>query len=129
MLYSCYCDYDPPEFHSVTTPKARRQRHCDECGGLILPGDRYERVAGKWDGAFDTFDICEHCRDLRVWLTISLPCFRACWAYGSMFEEAVEIIREARWRAPDEAAGLLFGYYRRVIIRDRFNAARKAVAS
>ena len=120
----CYCDYDPPQFASQTTPRARKAYRCEECGGPIKAGEKYERVSGMWDGYISTFRTCERCYDLRTWLKNNLPCF--CWAHGGMFEEAEESIREAHYRAPDEVRGLMFGYYRRVILRDRYNRLHKA---
>lgn len=124
MSPDCYCDFDPPSFHSRTKPCARKLHHCEECGGKIKPGERYERTSGKWDGILSTFCTCERCYDIRVWLTNNLPCF--CWAHGGMFESAEEDIWEARRRAPDETRGLLFGFRRRMILRDRYNQAQRA---
>ena len=75
-------------------------------------GEKYENVAGKWMGYFDTFKTCERCHDLRQWLVNSLPCF--CWGYGGAFEEAAEQVDEACWRAPDETKGLRFGFWRQL---------------
>jgi hypothetical protein len=124
VSFDCYCDYEQPTFSSVTKPRARKLHRCEECGGKIKPGERYERSSGMWDGSISTFCTCERCHDIRVWLTNNLPCF--CLAHGGMFEEAEESIREAQDRAPEEARGLLFGYYRRLILRDRYNAQQKA---
>lgn len=123
MTIDCYCDYDPPQFWAVSYPKARKGHQCEECGVKILPGEKYERVSGMWDNSISVFCTCERCHDIRVWLKNNLPCF--CWAHGGMFEDAVEDIRYAQRRAPEEAAGLLFGFHRRMILRDRFNKRRR----
>ena len=48
MTYDCFCDYgDPPDFYVATKPKARKHHVCEECGGPIMPGERYERVGPK----------------------------------------------------------------------------------
>lgn len=124
MTVDCGCDYDPPSFFSCSSPRARKANQCEECGGLIRVGEQYERVSGMWDGHISVFCTCERCYEIRVWLTNNLPCF--CWAHGGMFEYAQESIREAYLRAPDEARGLMFGYHRRVIMRDRHNARARA---
>ena len=124
MTFDCSCDYDPPTFYSRTTPRARKRHACEECDGKIMPGDRYERVSGLWDGNFSVFITCGRCTDIRTWLKNSLPCF--CWAYGGMFEDAEESIREAQSRAPEESRGLMFGFRRRIILRDRHNQAQRA---
>ena len=72
---SCYCDYDPPEFVSTDTRTARKQHKCCECGHEIKPGEKYEHVAGKWDGRLGTFDTCEKCVDLRDSLAAQNGCF------------------------------------------------------
>lgn len=123
---SCACDYDAPEFYCASTPTARKTHRCYECNGEIRPGERYERVAGKWDGRFDTFLTCERCFDIRQWVTNNVPC--VCWAHGNIREDAEYAVEEAHYRAPEETVGLRFGLLRRFVQRDRFNAARRAAA-
>lgn len=67
-MSACFCDYDPPSFCNVTIRAARKLHACYECGGKILPGERYEYIAGKWDGLFDTMNVCERCHDIRQWV-------------------------------------------------------------
>ena len=124
MSLDCYCDYDPPSFCSRTTPRARRTHTCEECGAKIIPGEIYERVSGKWDGWVSTFCTCERCHDLRKWLTNNLPCY--CWGHGDGFDSVVEDIRELERKAPEEMRGILFGYYRRVVERNRFKELRNS---
>lgn len=125
-MSSCYCDYDQPEFWSRTTPKARKRYTCEECGGPILPGERYEYIAGKWDGSFGEFKTCERCADIRQWVTNNVPCF--CWSYGNVMEDAYYAIKDAVERAPTETGGLWFGFLRRKLIRDKHNQARVAAS-
>lgn len=121
----CYCDYDPPQFYSVTKPKARKQHRCEECGVAILPGELYERVSGKWDGYVDTFSTCERCHDLRMWVQNNVPCL--CFEYGNADEGLEAAIDDACSRAPAETVGLRFGFLRRKVQRNRFNSTRRAV--
>jgi hypothetical protein len=125
VSYDCFCDYDPPVFYNRTTPKARKPHQCYECGGAILKGETYESVTGKWDYV-DTFKTCERCVDLRTWVTNSVPC--VCWAHGNLHDDLRETVREASYRAGDEVTGLWFGFLRRMVAIDKFNAARKAAA-
>lgn len=110
-LSECYCDYDAPEFWSQSRPKATKEHRCYECRGIIKPGDRYERVAGKWEGDFSTFKTCERCCDLRQWVKNNVPCF--CWYHGDMLSDAEDAVNDAASRAPSETVGLRFGFQRR----------------
>lgn len=128
MGYDCTCDYDRAEVYNLTTPKARKRYHCEECNGFIEPGEQYENVFGKWEGYVSTLRTCERCCDIRQWVKNNVPCF--CWAHGSMIDDAREAVQEAADRAPKETIGLRFGLLRRLAKRDRFNAERrKAIAA
>jgi len=66
----CIVDYDIgdlPDSCNFTTPKARKPYRCCECGRgtNILPGERYEKMTGKWDGKFLTFRTCLPCVEIR----------------------------------------------------------------
>ena len=54
-----------PEPYEHTTPTARTEHECCECGCTIQPGDTYEHVRGCWDGSWSTFKTCIPCADLR----------------------------------------------------------------
>jgi len=125
-MIDCSCDYDPPEFWSKTVPTARKQHRCEECAGPIFPGEKYEYIAGKWGGYFDSFKTCERCVDIRQWVQNNLPCF--CWAHGNMIEDAAEAVNEASFRTPTETVGLRFGFLRRKVLRDKRNQAVRAAA-
>lgn len=120
---SCYCDYDLPEFCTESYPKARKQYRCYECGGFILPGEKHEYTAGKWDGELRYFRTCERCHDIRKWVQNNVPCL--CWEYGSVDDSCKEAIEDAVWRAPKETVGLRFGFKRRIVARNKFNAQRR----
>ncbi|AWI90240.1 hypothetical protein C0214_19455 [Methylobacterium sp. DM1] len=126
MSYACYCDYDAPEFYRVEIRKARKSFRCEECGGPIKPGEKYEFVAGSWDHYVSQFRTCERCHDIRVWVKNNVPCF--CWAHGNMVDDAREAVSEAAWRAPEETKGLRFGFARRLLLRDRHNKTAGAAA-
>jgi hypothetical protein len=122
MGYDCSCDYDAPAFYHCEIRKARKPHKCEECGGPIIPGDRYEHVRGCWEGYVSSFKTCERCRDIRVWTKNNVPCL--CWAHGNMIEDCQEAVNEAAWRAPAETVGLRFGFLRRIVGRDKFNKQR-----
>jgi uncharacterized protein YdhG (YjbR/CyaY superfamily) len=56
----------------------------------------------------------------------NIPC--VCWAHGNLHEDLRENVREAARVAKDEVAGIQFGFLRRMVAIDKFNAARKASA-
>lgn len=122
-MAECWCDYDPPEFYHKETRKARTAKTCFECCGPIVPGERYEHVRGKWDGCLDTFRTCDRCLELRDYVEGNVPC--VCWMHGEMFNCAREAIDDAIDRAPQETAGLLFGFLRRRVQIQRHNKRSK----
>lgn len=87
-MSDCFCDYDPPQFYSASTPKARKVHRCAECGRAISAGEDYERVVGKWDGSVSVFKTCCRCMALRQHLKAHVPCF--CWAHGNLLSDAIE---------------------------------------
>jgi hypothetical protein len=121
-MSDCYCDYEPPEFWTSCFPTARKQHRCEECSGVILPGERYNYVFGKWEGECSQFKVCERCHDLRQWVQNNIPCL--CWAYGRLFGDCRDAIEYAYDEAPEEVTGLRFGFERRVVQIRKFNAQR-----
>jgi hypothetical protein len=111
MQIDCHCDYEPWDFYSNRVVKARKQHKCYECRMPIVPGDRYEYVTGKCDGAIDTFRTCGKCVDLRTWVQNNVPCL--CWAHGNLFSDLRDAVEDANDRAPQETVGLRFGLLRR----------------
>ena len=86
------------DFHTTTTPKARKAHTCPECGTTIQPGERYARMAGSYDGDFVSAIQCEPCRAFgdRYLTTLTLS---AClnwdektYQFGDMLNEAAEFL-------------------------------------
>ena len=123
--FACRCDYDPAIFYRKRMGRARKDHQCNECGAPIRPGEVYERVSGMWDrtDGVHVFETCERCRDLRVWVTNSIPCF--CWAHGNLHEDAEGTIEDATFRLPEETAGLRFGLTRRLVAIRRESTFRR----
>jgi len=123
--FDCRCDYEPAVFYRTRIVRARKGHRCYECSSPILPGELYENTAGMWDrcDGVSTFKTCERCRDLRVWVTNSIPCF--CWAHGNLHEDAEGTIEEATWRLPEETVGLRFGIARRLVAIRRESTFRR----
>jgi hypothetical protein len=109
-MVDCYCDYSSPDFYSVKNVLSARKAHrCLECKGKIDAGEKYERVAGKWDGNFSTAKTCAHCVELRDYVLAHVPCF--CWYHTDLLNGAIDCARDFNSEAP----GFLFGAYRRLI--------------
>lgn len=124
MMMGCYCDYDAPIFSSRTTPRARKQHRCDECGAAIYPGETYECFSAMWPdscGYVETFHTCVRCVELRRFIENSIPCF--CWGYGNVLDDAREAVMWAYQKAGDEVRGLWVGYARRIIAINRRRAS------
>lgn len=98
---ACYCDYEPAEWSRISTPKARKQYRCYECGAFIAPSDRHEYVAGKWEGEVSSYRTCSDCVSLRQYIQAHIPCF--CWAYGNLFSDALDALREYVHEVPGMA--------------------------
>lgn len=56
---------EPLELYKETTPTARKQHVCCECGANIEPGENYERIEGMMDGKCYTFKTCSFCAHIR----------------------------------------------------------------
>lgn len=62
MECSCECDWgDPADVYDVTYRTARKAHECCECGEIIQPRDKYQRVFGIWEGEMYTFKTCLSC--------------------------------------------------------------------
>ncbi|RLJ20013.1 hypothetical protein DJ031_06805 [bacterium endosymbiont of Escarpia laminata] len=75
-----------------STPKARKEHKCYECGGTIKPGEMYERVRAKWDGEMMVIKTCQDCVEIRDALS-EMECF--CWSHGGLYEEVQTQFQEA----------------------------------
>ena len=53
-----------PRLITETMPKARKKHICCECGSVITPGEKYEKISGLWD-KFETYKTCLFCAEVR----------------------------------------------------------------
>lgn len=58
-------DFEGPACTTTSTPTARKDHECCECGEVIPCGAQYEKVTGVWDGHGDTFKTCLSCVEIR----------------------------------------------------------------
>jgi hypothetical protein len=66
--FYCCCgneDYEHAELYNETFPIAKKEHECVECGEPILPGQKYHRVEGKWEGHWGTYKTCYPCYHIR----------------------------------------------------------------
>jgi len=92
-MMECSCIYvdtegDCADFHSVKFQKARKSHNCSECKRVIESGEKYEAVAGVWEGFFETYKTCEDC------LSIRNQFFCTGWLYGEIHNLLFEHIQE-----------------------------------
>lgn len=57
---------DPVEFFTKTTPKARKEHVCAECKEPIQKGERYTRIAYKFEGTMDCDRLCASCAEAKA---------------------------------------------------------------
>ena len=66
---SCDCsctDYDSAKVYRSEIRKARKVHECCECGEDIERGQKYEYVAGCWDGNWSDYRTCLPCVAIRT---------------------------------------------------------------
>jgi hypothetical protein len=92
-------DGDGPEFFHVATVTARKPHKCDECGGALQPGQRYERSSGKWEGDWSTHRSCLQCGEItaefgedyafgQFW-----PEMESAWAHGAHLQACLNRLK------------------------------------
>lgn len=62
-------DYEPWEFYSDRTIKARKEHKCCECNRPITKGTEYQYISGKCDGYFSDYHTCLDCKNIRSGLS------------------------------------------------------------
>ena len=55
-----------PVVYHHSTPVARKEHRCCDCGGLIEVGEKYHAHNGVWDGRGRTHKICRDCQLLMM---------------------------------------------------------------
>ena len=63
------------DFVTMTEPVARKKHTCDDCRTPILPGEKYLRTEGKWDGYMMTYKSHSDCHACCVALADHLQLF------------------------------------------------------
>jgi len=82
------------EFHNSVYRKAIKEHKCSECSRVIQPGEIYEYVVGKWEGAFNKFKTCEDCENIRDTF------FCDGWNYGMLWSDLWDYLLEINGDVP-----------------------------
>ena len=120
-MTDCYCEYECWEIFRENMQAARKTHLCYECGGSIHAGEKYQYTFGVQYGDKHIYKTCADCLDILHWVQSRVECL--CWHYGSMISDCEDELKELRHNAPAETAGLMFAFYRKIVLRDR---ARKS---
>lgn len=92
------------DFQTEKVVTARRERACPECRTLILPGQRYAKETGCWDGDFYSAVMCLPCRAFAdryvesMRLCSALNADEVSYTFGDIINEAAEF---AEFDRPD----------------------------
>jgi hypothetical protein len=62
----CFYVDEYAEVWRESTPKARKEYKCDECGGAILAGETYRCIFTIFESQPDTFRECQKCQAVRA---------------------------------------------------------------
>lgn len=90
MTLSCGCDDNYAVLDRTSTPMARKEYICQECGKAILKGAVYYRRDFLYEGKWGCTKTCEACGDLGE----SMASLGFCWNIGELAEAHREYIRE-----------------------------------
>lgn len=122
-MCACYDD-DETEFYRATEHRARKPYRCDECGGSISAGDRYEKaVGGGRDCGLWTYRTCGPCVDGPL-AFVKKNC--GCWAHGGdwLYYHLHDVFSEYSFTKP----GVKFRVGRMLVGMRRRGAARRVAA-
>lgn len=118
---TCYCDFDPATVYSARVVTARKPHRCDECDGLIEPGESYERASLLSDGKWDAYSTCAACLPMADWVMRNC----GCRLHGDLWRHLAEDTwREYRYELP---AGVAFKVGRWIVGVER-RTGRQLVA-
>lgn len=82
-------DFDQPSVYREKNTMARKCHKCFECDHPILPGEKYQRVTGLWDGQWESIATCSCCAKTRCALSRELS-YGECVPFGLLTEAVGE---------------------------------------
>ena len=97
------------EFECVTHPRARKEHECCACELPIRKGDKYDRIAFKWEGEVECLKRCLRCSAIANHLH-ELMRTEGGWEEGVAYALDCGHEYQERWERPppDEIARLAF---------------------
>lgn len=75
-------DFEKASVYNSAMVVARKPHKCCECRAEIKPRERYERVAGLWDGRWEHYRTCAMCVEIRTAFTCD-----GGWMFGSLWQD------------------------------------------
>jgi hypothetical protein len=78
----CLGGYDSDgtlEMYREKIVTARKSHQCYECEREIKPGEKYERVTGRWEDEWIVYDFCLICSEISTCLSCNGRCFGNLW--------------------------------------------------
>ena len=96
---SCYCDEgEAPSAYVEEDRKARKVHKCSECGGQILPGEKYRHTWGIWEGTAYAFKGCSDCRAFAAWALAHAKCI--CLNIGREHSDILDAMYDLNHECP-----------------------------
>jgi hypothetical protein len=80
-------DFDPADWKSIRTLRARKAHRCCECQGEIAPGQTYENYVLGSDGTISRYKTCAMCVEIR-----SAFCCDGSWLFETIWDEMTEYV-------------------------------------
>ena len=117
-VYMSY-DSDDNEFYSESIRRARKSYQCCECRRTIVPGQPYQYVSAKSDGAVWSKRTCPECAEIR-----RVFCCEG-WVFGDLWKTVEESLFDM-WKttSPIECLARLESVEARNLMRERYVAWR-----
>ncbi len=81
MGFSCECEDEYAQFGVETTPVAKTEHTCIECGHTIKLMERYTNIFAVYDDGAHIYKFCERCDDLVA----AFSDIAYCHSYGDFF--------------------------------------------
>lgn len=88
--------YEHPSFIGERVVVAKKAHKCVECRREIFFGEKYEYIAGVWDGEFATFQTCIDC------LSVKKSFFCGGYEFGGIWPDLREHIRDFEGNIPSD---------------------------